>query len=502
MKRFLLAIALALMSLNVYARCPNCPNGVCPVPSATDTPRSRYPAIVVCEYGSLVTGTIVDHNAATHTDIVLTCAHGWLNGHAASISLKGHRVKAEIISIDKALDVCVLQVPETGITPMPIADNAPAKGDAVWMAGFAHGGTFMLTDGHVTGYSTVFGNRENTYIVTTCLTEIGCSGGPIFNSKCEIVGTVSVKDAWRGPGHATGACTPMAFSRLACKKVYPATGFIPPPLTYVPCSVLPWRQEVEGKLESIDGKVSVPPAPGLSATPPAPIIIQQPAPTIQQAAGPDLRTLETLAQHGQAINDLHGKIDEIGKKVDSIPQTLAQRFQENLAKEKQDEPQSPKVKQDLDALKATIGNWLYAIIALIVAGIIALIVWNVLHGKGLYRKLIDATAANNPQNAKLQAYARQVDTNEDKWKDDLIAALPFLGKLPGVTQPATGVASVASPAPASTPATATPVSGDATHAAVTAALVTGAIQTALATPAPGQVPPASAPVPPAPQPAA
>jgi hypothetical protein len=121
-----------------------------------------------------------------------------------------------------------------------------------------------------------------------------------------------------------------------------------------------------------------------------------------------------------------------------------------------------------------------------VALVVGLIVWNILHNKGLARQQIDAFAKANPNNQQAQALAKQVDTTEDQWKANLLSALPFLAKLPGVTQPSAAgpVAGVAAHPAAAAPVAAPAAGGDAANAAVTAALVSGAIQTALATPVP------------------
>ena len=536
-----------------------CPNGTCPGSNCGDMgevpvrpkfyhrpPECDYPAlcIVDCRQGRATkraTGTIVDHNDARHTDVVLTCAHSYQRGDEVIVSSsEGVSHRARILACDHTTDVCILEIAQTGIAPMKIATRAPQSGAAVWMCGFRAGEHFMATRGKVSRLS-------GTNMFTSANTDEGCSGGPFLNQDGEIIGTVTAKSTMSGPGPAMGPCVPIAFRGLQCEKI---TATEQATLYYCQQVVLPWeshpkellpyRRNVDGKLDGIQkseqemhgeiGQISgdVRDITARLATPPAPIIVQSApapaasAPSTDPAIAQAIANLNgTVNQHGQAINDLSKGQKELGGKLDAADKlaketaanvekhgTFLERLTADKAAVAQQEPDASKFKQELDALKdailhkapdapagSPIDDKLRTVLMVgLVVGILTLIavltVWNVVHGKGLFRQLIDKVAAAHPDNARLQAFATKVDTGEDHLADKIKAHLPAAVAAALAANPALGAVAPVAQAIGST-ATAEIKGQVAALQAQLAGLNQSVVSTALATPAPSQTSPAA-----------
>jgi thioredoxin 1 len=194
-------------------RSPAKPSGKCPYPAMVTISFST-PGSHVAEMAS---GTVVDRSGGMC--VVITCAHGYTEGNQPIVkSQSGQRYATKILAVDKTRDVCILACQDLGVQPMKISSEYPKHGETVYMAGFAGDNGFMVTQGAVEGFTALDGS-ERTFLATTCLTDYGCSGGPLLNSRAELVGTVTCKDRKSGPGHAIGACLQVVLPTLKCKKL-------------------------------------------------------------------------------------------------------------------------------------------------------------------------------------------------------------------------------------------------------------------------------------------
>jgi len=528
MKRFLLAIALALMSpLAVFAQCcpeytaygfcpascyggqcpgGGCQGGFCPMPQAEQTPdeatgaayQNQYPAVVKVEFShgrsaDVGSGFIADRDQQLHIAVIVTCAHGYHAGdHVRVTTQAGQRYDAGILAMDKRLDAGILTIRDPGIAAMQLAADYPRPGEKLTQVGFSAGHGFMATVGQLSSYCEMLDKGHKNYMRTTLRTAQGCSGGPVLDSHGMVCGTVYAftRPITRDSGDGMLApCLPVTFHQIACKpldsRVQTATAVedLPAPAGVTPCASgqplpgieTPWRRGVEGRLDEIASDIhGIQSAPSI---PPAPIIVQTP-PTASPptyASGPDPQTMaamqnlgNTVNQHGQAIEQLGKGLaqtnDTVGKIADNQAKhgTILERIEarrEGIGQAVEDVKGDPALRQVL-----IVGG-----IVLAACVLIGLILWNILHGKGLVRQIADNIAANHPQNQVAQKAANFFDTHEDRLKD-LLTKAPALAAVAAMPTPTTVAAAA----------------GDAAQIASAVAADVKAHVTALLTPAPGQ----------------
>ena len=432
MKAFLLAIALALMSLpNIcaqcteYDACPSCPGGVCPQAPSAEQPAIRslataaqYPAVVIVDCGSgqtrySGTGFIAARSDKTHRAIVVTCAHVFKGGGKPSVQTQdGRAFFANILTLHRGQDVAVLEIADPGIAPMLVAEHTPPMNDKITMVGFAHRRNFLCTTGNLRGGHVNEDGSEQSFIEASCRTEEGCSGGPLLDSRGYVCGTVT---GYVSNRDTIGPCLPYVLPRIAgASQTSEATLRVS---DVHHCDALdPWRRRIE---QEIERRNDTPATPAFPAAPATPIVITQPA-APAAPCGPDPGVLN-------ALQNLGSQVQQHGQRLDALDSVVG-KVAENQAKHgtllERIEAKREGIGQDAsggdDRLR----------MVLIVGGIVVffvLAIWNIMHGKGLFRQLIDRVAAANPQNARLQTVASRVDTTEDS-----IAAA--LGKyVPGLT---------------------------------------------------------------------
>jgi serine protease Do len=94
----------------------------------------------------------------------------------------------KIISFDKESDYVIFQVDNhaNNFNSLNITDSMPDIGSTCFAIGNPKGLTQTLSIGNISGY-----RDENKYIQTTTEITHGSSGGPLFNSKGEVIGITS-----------------------------------------------------------------------------------------------------------------------------------------------------------------------------------------------------------------------------------------------------------------------------------------------------------------------
>ncbi len=422
----------------------------------------------------------------------------WQSGYAST------ELPGQVIAADQRVDAAVILVRRDAFgghdpQPMPFAVASPLPGAEVHSVGCAGGAWATAWRGHVVRYS------PDSDMIFQPAPAGGRSGSAICNADGHIVGLVQARAADNSYGVGIpverimramrpavqeslktfvpcselaqcpgGMCpVPYASPMAPSADPYPGLSVQAEP----PSALLPWRNQIDKKLEQIDQKLSVPSVPP-AALPPMPM----PSPIV---SGPDPSILDRLGRHDQAIGELQCQVRAIDGKIDANDATSRQRH-ETLLQALQQGPQATvaKVKEDftdnpLRSLLITVG---------VVVAVFFFVTVCVFHLIALWRQKADATAAANPNNAADQRQAQFLDKldNFNRGIDQKLAQLPVIG---GLYQPGGPAGAVASPPLAGAAGHVAAAGPDPTNAAVTAALVQGAIQTALATPAPGQANP-------------
>jgi serine protease Do len=127
------------------------------------------------------------------------------------IFYNGDTYVAEIVGFEgEDSDVAVLKIDKTGLTPVTFGDSSTmAVGETVYAVGNPLGElTYTMTRGMVSALDREISTRTtvgNTYVTTTmnmfqfdAAVNSGNSGGPVYNSRGEVVGMVSAKYAASG----------------------------------------------------------------------------------------------------------------------------------------------------------------------------------------------------------------------------------------------------------------------------------------------------------------
>ncbi len=181
-----------------------CVGGQCPMPESRTSPRPN-PAvvriIVVNErsrsYGS---GTLVRDDASYY--FILTCAHLFDKTSPQRIMIlfpDNRTFDVQLRAIDRTWDLAILQnearLPQRdGELPLeisvPLGQSAPQVGETLFYAGYGSSGQYQVCRGKVEGYCAVQSGMPAEMLVITGSARQGDSGGPILNTRGELVGVL------------------------------------------------------------------------------------------------------------------------------------------------------------------------------------------------------------------------------------------------------------------------------------------------------------------------
>lgn len=201
-----------------------CGPGGCPKPPQQEQPRDSdrnlrapIPALVLLEAwkgreGAVWSGFIADRNKKAGWAIIVTCAHACeINDKVVVTVQDGRSFYANILGLNKKVDVAIIQIRDPGIEPMKIADGMKYR--RYTMMGYAHGNKFMESDGTYIGW---FRQGEGK-IQLSCRTVQGCSGGPIVNENGEVVATVT---GYTTGGNTVGPCLSLILREVQLKTSF------------------------------------------------------------------------------------------------------------------------------------------------------------------------------------------------------------------------------------------------------------------------------------------
>lgn len=133
----------------------------------------------------------------TECGLMVTNHHVFANPRGESwgvtdVDGKVHRV-LEVLAADPAADLAIFRVDAEGLRPLPLGPDAPV-GSRVSVIGHPDGRFFFHSSGEVSRYWRAPGRRNReatTWMSITADYAIGSSGGPVMNSRGEVVGVVA-----------------------------------------------------------------------------------------------------------------------------------------------------------------------------------------------------------------------------------------------------------------------------------------------------------------------
>ena len=164
---------------------------------------ARKATLAVSANGGFGAAVVIDPSG-----IALTAAH--VVGEARQVDVRttgGLTLEAEVLHVDKGLDIAVLDVAGKGHACRPLAKAASADGADVFAIGTPADPAmaFSLSKGVLSGTPTLEGRP---YLQTDASINPGNSGGPLLDGEGRVIGVVSWKvagQAYEGLGFAVPA---------------------------------------------------------------------------------------------------------------------------------------------------------------------------------------------------------------------------------------------------------------------------------------------------------
>lgn len=164
---------------------------------------------------------------------IMTAAHVVHTADAVEVVfIDGTRAPARVVSSDPLADVALLRLvgslPDS-VTPAVLGDSDTLRvGDRLLVVGAPFGATHTLTVGHLSARRTVskelYGLVEMELLQTDAAINTGNSGGPMFDSQCQVVGIVSHILSKSGGSEGLGFAVSSAVARRLLLEQPPIWG--------------------------------------------------------------------------------------------------------------------------------------------------------------------------------------------------------------------------------------------------------------------------------------
>lgn len=141
----------------------------------------------------IYSGNSAGSGFAIGENTVVTNAHVIANENDITIyGYNGETYRASVYLIDTSFDIAILSVEDGKFAPLEIGDSDSIKaGDDIYAIGAPKSLDYTLTKGVISNKSRKFGNY--TYIQIDAAINSGNSGGPLLNSKGQVIGVNSMK---------------------------------------------------------------------------------------------------------------------------------------------------------------------------------------------------------------------------------------------------------------------------------------------------------------------
>ena len=187
------------------------------------TPHPAVARIVAPEHSgvSLGSGVLVDANRTQ--GLVLTNWHVIRDSRSAVLVQfpDGFQSAGTVIRWDEAWDLAALVVWRPNATPLPLAQQPPAIGEPLTIAGYGRG-TFRAQSGPCTEYLSPGTGYAKEFVELAATARQGDSGGPILNERGELAGVLFGQN----DGRTIGSCSTRVRTFLAGVG---SRGFTPTP---------------------------------------------------------------------------------------------------------------------------------------------------------------------------------------------------------------------------------------------------------------------------------
>ena len=247
-----------------------CVDGTCDKANAPQQSQVRFapagtiesqknPAVVRIEHDDYkgrgyFTGFFIVAPNGLRTNILVTAAHCFDGPGETRIYLPdGRTFKGEILVLDHVWDVAVVMVEGANIPAMRLATVPPAPGDKICAYGYGWvGKQYARMCGVALGYSISRGQNVANTLRCSFKVRDGDSGGPIVNSRHEVVAVITHGDNQSGAYGTWAARIKVIVDRAIARKIAQVDfvskkediGRLPLPPIAHPVAQLPAKQRV------------------------------------------------------------------------------------------------------------------------------------------------------------------------------------------------------------------------------------------------------------------
>ena len=152
----------------------------------------------------------------------------------------GRAFAATLLATDPTWDLAGLEIATTGLTPMALATDYATAGDMLSSCGYGTDGKYWCNTGRAIGYGTPTGQGLRETLMLTGYARDGDSGGPILNSRGELVAVLWGTDGRIVSGTFVGRVRQfLANCRRGRSQPAPPSRCPPGPQPWQPSPILP-----------------------------------------------------------------------------------------------------------------------------------------------------------------------------------------------------------------------------------------------------------------------
>ncbi len=234
---FILAFLIYFLVLVLVCFGQECVDGTCDKANAPQQSQVRFapagtvesqknPAVARMEHDDhkgrgYFTGFFIVAPNELRMNILITAAHCFDGPGETRVYLPdGRTFKGEILTLDRIWDVAVVRVEGTNIPAMRLATEPPVRGDSISAYGYGWvGKQYSRINGVAIGYSIFKGQRVANTLKCSFAVRDGDSGGPMVNSRCEVVAVISCSDDQSGTHGTWAARIKVIMDRAIARKI-------------------------------------------------------------------------------------------------------------------------------------------------------------------------------------------------------------------------------------------------------------------------------------------